>query len=50
MIKQAFKAVMGVGKKEDVQVTELKVIFFAFLVTLLFLGFIASMMVLVSVL
>lgn len=50
MIKQAFKAVMGVGKKEDVHVTELKVIFFAFLVTLLFLGFIASMMVLVSVL
>ena len=52
MIKDAVKAVLGVGAKSEskIKITPLRIILFAFLVALLFLGAISGLLLLTSLL
>ena len=50
MIKEAVKAVIGVGTNDShFKITPLRIILFAFLVALLFLGGVASLLLFASV-
>ena len=49
MIKEAVKAVIGVGKNNgQLKVTPIRILIFAFLVASLFLGFVSLMLILTS--
>tara|TARA_Y100001937_G_C7046258_1_gene296975 strand:- start:366 stop:530 length:165 start_codon:yes stop_codon:yes gene_type:complete len=49
MIKEAFKAVIGVGKRsKDINITPLRILIFAFLVAFIFLGTVASLLMLTN--
>ena len=50
MIKEALKAVIGVGKRsKDINITPLRILIFAFLVAFIFLGTVASLLMLMHV-
>ena len=50
MLKEAVKAVMGVGKRgEQFEMSPLRIILFAFLVASLFLGTISLLLILASI-
>lgn len=50
MIRNAIKAVIGVGKRSDqFEISPLRIILFAFLVAGLFLGTVALLLILVSI-
>tara|TARA_B100001057_G_C22676855_1_gene882157 strand:- start:476 stop:637 length:162 start_codon:yes stop_codon:yes gene_type:complete len=49
MIKEALKAVIGVGKRgDDIKITPLRVLLFAFLVAFIFLGTVSSLIIISS--
>ncbi len=50
MIKEAVKAVMGVGKRgEQFEITPMRIILFAFLVASIFLGTVTLLLVFASI-
>tara|TARA_Y100001972_G_C7625893_1_gene313955 strand:- start:1144 stop:1302 length:159 start_codon:yes stop_codon:yes gene_type:complete len=49
LIKEALKAVIGVGKRGgSFKITPMRIILFAFLVAFLFLGFVATLLLITS--
>ena len=49
MLKEALKAVIGVGQKgREFEITPLRILLFAFLVASMFLGFISLLLIMVS--